>query len=151
MTRFAFGAKCGGFGRERIDDAAGCGRRVAAPGATTSAIAPRPTWLSLEEVPAGELLQPFESWDAWLDRRAGSSALHQHFVEVQQHVADDGPGGQVGDVGSLGRRAERIGRHLRRPGPASLANSLARLLVEPRPAARARLASAAAHRQSRKP
>src|SRR5438874_1142363 len=39
------------------------------------------------------------------------SPLHEHFVEVQEDVRNNSPGGEVGEVGFVGRRTNRLGGH----------------------------------------
>src|SRR3954451_18642244 len=47
-------------------------------------------------------------WWGWV---MGGLPLGEGLVEVEQDVGDDGPGGEVADVGVLRRGAERVGRH----------------------------------------
>ena len=113
MTLFAFGGKCGGFGRERVG-ASAARRRRPAPAAT-----PGPSRRRRRRS------RGRSAGGCWC--RAGRSVViaslpRDELVQVQQHARHARPRGALAGVDALGRRVRRPARCA---SSASAANSLA--------------------------
>src|SRR3954467_7339789 len=110
MTCLALAGKCGSRGASGLMTP-GTGEGVAAnpsrANSADSAIEPRPSWLC---------------WRKWRRVRANFRlqisdfrledilrlSLHKHLIQIEQHVRDDCPRGQLCHVGFVRGRADRI-------------------------------------------
>src|SRR5262245_42103366 len=104
MTRRALGFQWGFLAASGDSD----GAPVAFPSNSASAAAPNPSEPADRNCRRVALRIPSIRVTIVIVSSKSGSTLHHHFIQIQQNIADRGPGGQFRDIISSGKRTDRI-------------------------------------------